>query len=230
MPQTRRVQQKASPQPHPGEELNSPFRYQADVRAEEAAPSPIVSHTPEAPDMRAIQYLIGTVERMQSRLFFMEKFVQEHIQERDTAPIAPTTEAIPPEPPVVEAPFIITARVDAPAATGTGMMLNLDTPCDKREEVIATKAAETEDFEPDWDSTPAAFPYAGNPSYSTAFAKRISQKRPRRMGRNDITRIFEMQLKRGYTPADLLALENRWATFCKYPAPHHIWATLLDPD
>jgi hypothetical protein len=179
--------------------------------------------------MRAIQYLIGTVERMQSRLFFMEKFVQEHIQERDTAPIAPIPEAIPPEPPVVEAPFIITARVDAPAATGTGMMLNLDTPCDKHEEVIATKAAETEDFEPDGDSTPAAFPYAGNPSYSTAFAKRISQRRPRRMGRNDITRIFEMQLKRGYTPADLLALEDRWATFYKYPAPHHLWATLLDP-
>ena len=228
----RRVQQKASPQPHPGEELNSPFRYQANIRVEEAAPSPIVSHTPaEAPDMRAIQYLIGTVERMQSRLFFMEKFVQEHIQERDTAPIAPTTEATPPEPPVVEAPITITARVDAPAATGTGMMLlNLDTPCEKREEVIATEAAETEDLKPVFDSHPAAFPYAGNPSYSTAFAKRISQKWPRQMGRNDITRVFEMQIKRGYTPADLLLLEERWATFCKYPAPHHLWATLLDPD
>jgi hypothetical protein len=180
--------------------------------------------------MRAIQYLIGTVERMQSRLFFMEKFVQEHIQERDTAPIAPTTEATPPEPPVVEAPITITARVDAPAATGTGMMLNLDKPVDKREEVIVTKAAETEDFEPVWDSPPAVFPYAGNPSYSTAFAKRISQKRPRQMGRNDITRIFEMQIARGYTPADLLGLEDRWAKFCKYPAPHHLWATLLDPD
>ena len=147
MPQTRRVQQRTPPQPNPREELNSPFRYQGDSRAEEVAPSPIVSHTPAEPDMRAIQYLIGTVERMQSRLFFMEKFVQEHIQERDTAPIAPATEATPPEPPVVEAPVTITARVDAPAATGTGMMLNLDTPCEKREEVIATTAAENEDFE-----------------------------------------------------------------------------------
>ena len=30
MPQTRRVQQRTPPQPHPGEELNSPFRYQGD--------------------------------------------------------------------------------------------------------------------------------------------------------------------------------------------------------
>jgi hypothetical protein len=79
-------------------------------------------------------------------------------------------------------------------------------------------------------TVPAAFPYVCNPYYPTAFSLRINQKHPRRMGRNDITRIFEMQIKRGYTPADLLALEDRWATFCRYPAPQHLWATILDPD
>jgi hypothetical protein len=221
----------------PGEVLNSPFRYAEDTTeersvAEESAPSPTVFDIPLAPNPESFQYLLKTVERMQSRLFFMERLFQEQsLAVASTGDTVPTTEAVTPEPPVAEVPFILTARVDTPAATGKSAVSALDEPLEQqmqREKSVADYA--TEALEHDQAPPVATLPYAGHPHYSTAFSLRINKKHPRQMGRNDITRVFEMQLKRGYTPMDLLSLEDRWATFCRYPAPQHLWATILDPD
>ena len=228
----KRIPQQAAPEPP--DSLNSPFRYAEENNGgNDRISSPPAYQIPAAPDMGPINYLIMTVERMQSRLFFMEQFIQEHIQAPAIVPMVTTVYPATPEPTAPEAPFTIEARVDAPAAaTGTGGVLTQDYSSEKRVRVSAAVADDNVPAEDDYvqDTTPGSFPYAGNQHYSTAFSQRIHLKHPRQMGRNDITRIFEMKLKRGYTPADLLTLEDRWATFCRYPAPQHLWATILDAE
>ena len=238
----KRTQPQKVPDPQrvdePREILNSPFRYAEDTAADSAS-SPSVFNIPAAPTMDPIHYLIMTVERMQSRLFFMEKLFQD--QQNPAAHDLPTVGEATPETPVTEALFNVESRVDAtftgvdaaPEATGTGGVLILDGSSAKHERILATEAAEADHEDTDdcvQNTTPGNFPYAGNQRYTTAYSQRIHQKHPRQMGRNDITRIFEMKLKRGYTPADLLTLEDRWATFCRYPAPQHLWATILDAE
>ena len=213
----KRIPQQAAPEPP--DSLNSPFRYAEENNGgNDRISSPPAYQIPAAPDMGPINYLIMTVERMQSRLFFMEQFIQEHIQAPAIVPMVTTVYPATPEPTAPEAPFTIEARVDAPAAaTGTGGVLTQDYSSEKRVRVSAAVADDNVPAEDDYvqDTTPGSFPYAGNQHYSTAFSQRIHLKHPRQMGRNDITRIFEMKLKRGYTPADLLTLEDRWATFCR---------------
>ena len=115
----KRIPQQTAPEPPDSqrEVINSPFRYEDEVSngGEEKMSSPTAYQIPQAPDIQGpINYLIVTVERMQSRLFFMEKFIQEHIQERPAVPMVPTVDTAPPEPPAPEAPFNIESRVDAP--------------------------------------------------------------------------------------------------------------------
>ena len=78
---TRKAQPR-SKESESREALNSPFRYAEDATeersvAEESASSPTVSDIPLVPNPESLQYLLKTVERMQSKLLTMEKLFQE---------------------------------------------------------------------------------------------------------------------------------------------------------
>ena len=144
MPPKRVDTRKAQPRSKESESreaLNSPFRYAEDATeersvAEESASSPTVSDIPLVPNPESLQYLLKTVERMQSKLLTMEKLFQEQsLALASAGDTVPTIEAVPPVPPVAEVPFTLAARVDASVDTGRDAMLMLGKPEELKTEI-----------------------------------------------------------------------------------------------